>query len=58
MTAAVSSPGSISGADAGRGKRPWRPMALEYVNDVGTVMKATHKSGSKGEGDVFTTKRP
>jgi hypothetical protein len=40
-----------------KSKRPWRSMALEYVNDVGTVMKATHKSGQKGESDVFTTKR-
>ena len=55
---AESSLDSIIGADAGRAKRPWRPMALEYVNDIGTIMKATHKSGMKGEGDVFTTKRP
>lgn len=57
---AVSSLGSIvgPGADDGRAKRPWRPMALKYVNDVGTVMKSTHKSGMFGEGDIFTTKRP
>jgi hypothetical protein len=45
------------GDAAGRGKRAWRPMTLEYVNDVGSLMKATHKTGQKGEGDVFTTKR-
>jgi hypothetical protein len=50
---------SITGPadDAGRGKRPWRPMTLTFVNDVGNVMKATHKSGQKGETDVFTNKR-
>lgn len=55
---AESSLESIIGPDAGRAKRPWRPMALEYVNNVGTIMKSTHKSGMKGESDVFTVKRP
>jgi hypothetical protein len=59
MMTAVPSLRSISGtgAVAGRAKRPWRPMALTYVNDVGNVMKATHKSGQKGETDIFTNKR-
>jgi hypothetical protein len=58
MTAenSLTSPDDL-GVDSRPVRRPWRAMTLEYVGDVGTVMKSTHKSGSMGESDMFSNHR-